>query len=114
MKWEHNLNITGKALRETINDGGEDLESCKKTLLALLNCYWAIQRKVPEDDWYEFEEEQENAKELLEIFSEDEVLMNDHLLDRGYNEANLPLQATNESLRAFYDLCDYYKIWIGI
>ena len=114
MKWAYRLNLQGKRLRAIINNGSEDLESCKETLFALLDCYRAIKRMLPEDDCYEFGDEQENIEDLLKIFSEDKVLMEDQLLDLEYNDANLPLQATNESLKIFYDLCDYYRVWIGV
>lgn len=35
VKWRYKLEFQGKALREIINNGGEDLESCKATLQAL-------------------------------------------------------------------------------
>lgn len=35
VKWRYKLEFQGKTLRETINNGGEDLESCKATLQAL-------------------------------------------------------------------------------
>ncbi len=108
------MDSCGKNLRKTIDNGGEDLDSCKATLLSLANCYKQIQKMIPQDDWYGFEEEQDRVKELLEIFDKDDALREDCLLDLGYDEINLPLQAVNESLRNFYDLCDYYKIWIGL
>lgn len=98
MKWAYSLNFCGKNLREAINNGGEDLDSCKSTLQSLLD----------------FENEQDNIEELLEIFGCDDVLRENRLLSCGYDEENLPLQATNERLRAFYDLCDYYRIWVGV
>lgn len=33
-EWRYKLQFYGKALREKINNGGEDLESCKATLQA--------------------------------------------------------------------------------
>ena len=51
MKWKYDLKSFGKELRQCINEGGEDLESCRKTLRALENCYKLIKSKVPEDDW---------------------------------------------------------------
>lgn len=35
MKWKYDLKSFGKELRQCINEGGEDLESCRKTLRAL-------------------------------------------------------------------------------
>lgn len=49
-EWRYKLEFHGKALRETINNGGEDLESCKATLQALKDCYDQIKRLV-KDDW---------------------------------------------------------------
>ena len=35
MNWKYKLNQHGKNLRNAINNGGDDLESCKVTLKAL-------------------------------------------------------------------------------
>ena len=44
----------------------------------------------------------------------DEGAREDALRDGGYNGFNPALECVNDSLRAFYDLCDYYRIWVGV
>lgn len=114
MKWKHGLGLQGKALREAIRSGGEDLESCKKTMSALLDCYNNIRLMLPDEEFFDFEEEKDSVEELIEIFDLSDDFMEDALLDLGLSGWNLPLQAVNESLRIFYDLCDAHGIWIGI
>ena len=43
VKWRYKLEFQGKTLRETINNGGEDLESCKATLQAPVGYHLHIQ-----------------------------------------------------------------------
>jgi len=114
MRWRYSLNLCGKRLRTVINNGDETLNSCKATLLSLLECYKEIQRKVSQDERLEFEDEYERINELLEIFDEEECSLDDHLLNFGYNKANLPLEAVNDSLATFYNFCDYYAIWVCV
>ena len=114
VKWRYKLEFQGKALRETINNGGEDLESCKATLQVLKNCYDQIKRLV-EDDWWNFESDYESLEHHIEVLNNpDESKREDALLDGGYDGDNPALECVNDSLRAFYDLCDYYRIWVGI
>ena len=114
VKWRYKLEFQGKALRETINNGGEDLESCKATLQVLKNCYDQIKRLV-EDDWWNFESDYESLEYYIEVLNNpDESKREDALLDGGYNGDNPALECVNDSLRTFYDLCDYYRIWVGI
>lgn len=114
VKWRYKLEFQGKALRETINNGGEDLESCKATLQVLKNCYDQIKRLV-KDDWWNFESDYESLEYCIEVLNNpDESKREDALLDCGYIGDNPALECVNDSLRAFYDLCDYYRIWVGI
>lgn len=114
VKWRYKLEFRGKALRETINNGGEDLESCKATLQALKNCYDQI-KMLNKDDWWEFEGEYETLLYYIETLNNpDESKRENALLDGGYAGYNPALECVNDSLRTFYDLCDYHRIWIGI
>ena len=87
VKWRYKLEFQGKALRETINNGGEDLESCKATLQVLKNCYDQIKRLV-EDDWWNFESDYESLEHHIEVLNNpDESKREDALLDGGYDGA---------------------------
>ena len=111
MNWKYKLNQHGKNLRNAINNGGDDLESCKVTLKALKDCYDQI-KKLVKDDWWNFESDYDSLEYYIDVLNNpDEDKREDALLDGGYNPA---LECVNDSLRVFYDLCDYYRIWIGI
>lgn len=113
-EWRYKLEFQGKSLRKTINNGSEDLESCKATLQALKNCYDQIKRLV-KDDWWNFESDYESLEYYIEVLDNpDKSKREDALLDGGYNGDNPALECVNDNLRAFYDLCDYYRIWAGI
>ena len=113
-EWRYKLEFHGKALREKINNGGEDLESCKDTLQALKDCYDQIKRLV-KDDWWNFESDYDSLEYYIDVLNNpDEGAREDALLDGGYNGFNPALECVNDSLRAFYDLCDYYRIWVGV
>lgn len=114
VRWKYKLDFWGKALREKINNGGEDLESCKATLQALKKCYDQI-KKMAKDDWMNFESDYESLEYYIEVLNNpDESKREDDLLDGGFDGNNPALDCVNNCLRAFYDLCDYYRIWIGI
>lgn len=114
--WVHSLTVTGKHLRQVINDGGEDLQSCKNTLEALQTCYENIKRLVSEDDWdWYFEDAYANIIVDLEILNDsNDARREDRLIDIGYDGYNPALEMTNNELRTFYDLCDEHSIWIGL
>lgn len=115
MKWRFNLGPFGTKLRGCINDGDEGLESCKKTLDALDKCYAHIKTLVSEDEWEEINMEYETVKEHIAILSiDDEATRQDRLEDEHFYGYNQPLECVNEDLRIFYDLCDDYRIWIGV
>lgn len=114
-KWKYDLKNTGKSLRQCINDGGEDLESCRKTLRELENCYKLIKSKVPEGDWEEISEEYRNVQHHIDILSiEDEIEREDRLLDENFTGYNPALECVNDDLHIFYNICDEYRIWVGI
>lgn len=114
--WQHSLNPTGSILRQTINNGNEDLQSCKDTLEALKTCYEQIKRLVSEEEWsFYYEDAFDNVVGDLEILNEpDDAKREDRLLDIGYDGYNPPLEMVNNELRTFYDLCDEHSIWIGL
>lgn len=115
MKWKYDLKGFGKELRQCINNGGEDLESCRKTLRALENCYKLIKSKVPEDDWEEISEEYRTVRQHIDILSiEDESEREDRLMDENFDGYNLALECVNDDLCIFYNICDDYSIWVGV
>ena len=114
VNWTYKLEYHGKALREKINGGGDDLESCKATLQALKDCYDQIKRMV-KDNWFNFESDYENLKYYIDVLNNpNESEREDALLDGGYDGYNPALECVNDILRAFYDLCDYYRIWVDV
>lgn len=115
MAWRFNLGFLGKALREAINDGDESLESCKRTLIALDKCYFAIKERVKENEWEEISSEAETVKEHINILSiDDDATREDRLIDENFAGWNPPLDCVNADLKIFYDICDEYCIWVGI
>lgn len=115
MNWRFNLGFLGKALREAINDGDDSLESCKKTLAALDDCYSAIKKRVKENEWEEISIEAETVKEHINILNiEDDALRQDRLEDKCFYGWNQQLDCVNEDLRIFYDICDEYRIWVAM
>lgn len=114
MEWRYKLDHSGKTLRETINNGDEGLESCKATLQSLKNCYDQI-KKMVKNNWYNFECEYESLEYYIDVLNNpNESEREDALFDSGYNGFNPALECVNDNLQTFYDLCDYYRIWIGI
>ncbi len=60
-KWEYNLGDIGKELHITITNSGEDLESCRETMITLGECYKKIKSMVDDDTWvYRFEDYYDN------------------------------------------------------
>lgn len=115
MKWKYDLKGFGKELRQCINDGDDGLESCRKTLLALENCYKLIKSKLSEDDWEEISEEYRIVRQHIDILSvEDEAEREDRLLDEGFDGVNPALDCVNDDLRIFYNICDNNSIWVGV
>lgn len=115
MAWKYDLSTTGKFLRQQINDGGEDIESCRKTLSALEKCYRLIKNKVSETEWENFANTFQNVRQHIDTLSvEDKIEQEDRLLDDGFDGMNPLLECVNSDLRDFYDLCDEYRIWVGL
>lgn len=112
-EWRYKLEFYGKALREKINNGGEDLESCKATLQALKDCYDQIKRLV-KDDWWNFESDYDSLEYYIDVLNNPNANEREQaLLDGDFSGENPALDCVNECLRSFYDLCDYYDIWVG-
>lgn len=112
MKWRFTLG-SGPALRQMINDGDEDLESCKKTLAALETCYKEIKRRLGSGDLEDVSEELENVQEHIQILNKEEIDRLDNLIDLGFDGYNPCLECVNDDLKTFYDICDSYRIWVG-
>lgn len=112
MKWKFTL-INGTALRQIIDNGGEDLESCKKTLSALEKCYQEIKNRIDAAAWREIRSELETIQEHIQIFNKDEINRIDNLQDLGFDGYNPYLDCVNEDLEIFYDICDSNRIWVG-
>lgn len=112
MKWRIHL-LTGAELRQTINDGGEDLESCKETLSALEKCYQEIENKIDAEAREEISCELETVQEHIRILNLDDCSMEDALEENGFYGWNQPLECVNDDLETFYNICDDNRIWVG-
>lgn len=113
-KWKYSLTIQGKLLRQAISNGGEDIESCKTILQALKSCYDQIKGLV-KDDWWNFISDYESLEYYIDVLNDSDVnKRRGALLDGGFAGSNATLDCVNDCLRAFYDLCDYYSIWVGV
>lgn len=115
MRWRFNLGPVGAALRECINNGDESLDACRKTLAALDRCYSTIKSFVSDNDWEEINLEYQTVKNHINTLNiDDEITRIDRLLDENFDGFNPALDCVNDDLRIFYDLCDDYRIWVGI
>ena len=113
-KWKIDLGVVGKSLRGTINNGGDDLESCKNTISALKVCYEVLKSRLSDEDWQYAEGEYDYLQTVEHVLNLEEADMEDRLMDLGYSKFNMPLEAVNDLLTVFYDLCDSKRIWIGV
>ena len=112
-KWKYSLITQGKMLRQAIVSGGQDVESCKTTLQNLKNCYDQIKRLV-KDDWWNFISDYESLEYYIDVLNNPNANEREQaLLDGDFSGENPALDCVNECLRSFYDLCDYYSIWVG-
>ena len=101
--WEYNLGAAGKALRESIYEGGEDMKSCIDTMEKLVTCYERIKSLVPEDDFcFHFDDAYSMAQGELDSMKEDAM------------DEYEALETVNNSLEEFYDLCDTHRIWVSV
>lgn len=116
MKWKFSLGYWGIRLRKCINgDNPESLESCRTTLKMLKICYDKIHRIVTEDDWWDFEDYYTTLESDIDVLNEeDDIKREDRLLAVGYDGYNPALECVNNNLKSFYDLCDYYRIFIPV
>ncbi len=101
MKWKFSLGYWGIRLRKCIN--GNNPESLE------------IHRIVTEDDWWDFENYYTTLESDIDILNEeDNIKREDRLLAVGYDGYNPALECVNNNLKSFYDLCDYYRIFIPV
>lgn len=51
-----------------------------------------------------------------QYYSDNELvrIIRDSFVDYLKTADNPAFECVNDNLRAFYDLCDYYRIWVGI
>ena len=102
IKWDYNLSIKGKYLRELIQLDDSSKENGEKILNQIIVCCQYLQTHLLDKDrgWYEDEledmiEDCEDTKYYLDEFDEDN------------NEDNI-----NDALQEFYDLMDEMRVWI--
>ena len=102
-KWNYDLGTVGKNLREAIHTEIESIASCAWTLENLLKCLDYIREICPVAINDIFETRREGIQESFEEMSA--------LDEEEYPYAE---DVVNEWLDTFYDLCDFYRIWIGV
>ena len=98
--WKYKLK-SGKALRDAIN-----AEDNVDTLNALRACFEEIHQAMP--DMYDEDELEDDINEI------------ENQLDNCENYVDYDMtlddveDAINYMLNGFYDLCDGYRIWVGL
>ena len=109
-KWNYDMSTAGKSLRDAIAADSQSIESCQLVLDRLLNCFDWIKEHCISKIVASFESYRpyvfETIDELKEMQDPHYVLETD---DYEFAE-----EAVNQHLKDFYDLCDMYKIWVGI
>jgi hypothetical protein len=114
MEWKYNLVYYGSKLRESIHCyEPESVESCRTTLNVLKNCYDKIHKIVTTDEWWDIEDYYTTLESDIDILNEEnDIKRENRLLTVGYDGYNPALECVNNNLKIFYDLCDYYRIFI--
>lgn len=81
-------------------------------LLERLCLWWHY---LVDRNWEEISEEYRTVRQHIDILSiEDEAEREERLLDENFDGHNPALECVNDDLRIFYNVCDDYRIWIGI
>lgn len=111
--WKYSLNAEGRALRETIHEGDNTVESCIHTLQHLLTCLKSLKSKLPDDEyiWY-FEDLEMNVESSINEFQEAVGNNFEGFFEEGYYA--YAEDCVNEMLGEFYDNCDFLRIWVGL
>ena len=103
-KWEYDLSIYGKQLRELITEGDSSKENCENILKQVIACCEYLQNKLTDEDkeYYEYD--------LEEIISDcDDVKCYLEEDDEDFNEREM-----NDILACFYDLMDSMRVWVAL
>lgn len=105
-KWIYKLK-RGSELRRLIEEA-ETTENLLEILQKLKNCYQEILTSYPFEDEYDKYDIQE-ALDFLE--GDDEIIQEKELGEYGFENAE---DLIDNRLEEFYNLCDDYRIWIGL
>ena len=102
----------GKLLRSLINRAGA-WEMSVEIIQQLQKCYKEIIDNYPwEDDW----DKDEFQEALALLDGDDTIIMNwmnggEDIAEYGFNT---DAELVDERLEEFYNLCDSYRIWVGV
>lgn len=103
-KWEYDLKVYGKTLRELITQGDSSKENCENILKQIIACCEYLQEKLTDEDeecyGYDLEEMIEDCDDLKYYLEE---------YDEDFNEGEI-----NDILEEFYDLMDEMRVWITL
>lgn len=103
-KWDYDLKVYGKTLRELITQGDSSKENCENILKQIIVCCEYLQKKLTDDDkeWYEYDLEEiiEDCEDVKYYLEED---------DEDSNEEEI-----NDMLERFYDLMDSMRVWVAL
>ena len=101
--WKYDITPYGKALHSAINEAEDSFDGSKDVLNKLIACLEHIESIIPEDDFDTyFADIMEDAKLFVECEPDDYCTEQDEIENVDYVLSN------------FYDVCDGYRIWIGV
>lgn len=105
-KWIYKLK-RGNELRRLIEEA-ETTENLLEILQKLKNCYQEILTSYPFEDEYDKYDIQEA---LNFLGGDDEIIQEKELGEYGFENAE---DLIDNRLEEFYNLCDDYRIWVGL
>lgn len=106
-KWKYKLELEGKELRKLINECDETLETVISIYKQIIVCLKLLKLKLTKIDKSNLEYDIDLMIEDYEIACPEEA--DNKLYNYQEEKENL-----NYNLRAFYDFCDYNRVWIGL
>ena len=101
-KWDYNLSIRGRYLRELISEDDSSKENCESILNQIISCCQYLQTILTDEDrdWYE-----DDLEDMIEECEDTKAYLDED--DEDSNEDNI-----NDTLEEFYDLMDTMRVWI--
>ena len=102
VKWDYDLKLYGKQLRELIN-GDSSKENCENILKQVSACCEYLQKILTDEDkeWYEY-----NLEDMISDCEDVKCYLEED--DEDFNEIEI-----NDILTCFYDLMDSMRVWVA-